>query len=398
MTAEVYKILIIVTLLMQSLCIIAGLRLVDKVENRSMLIFILLGVGIIFLIQLIDLFSFDYPDGAILDMPIYFEIISLISSIVLLWIILLFNAQTRVIPTNDKSKPRIEREDYSKTKFAREPVVQPITKPAAIPIEKAQFERKEPDKKESKDVDTAQKNLREFAAQLEKVTAQKDKLVSLISHDLRTPLNSVFGFCQLLKEGEYKGKKEVKKFAENIYDLSKIQLNALNKILDWTRYESKDIQINPTQFDVTSTINFVAKSFANAAQKKNITIKVSSERNLIVFGDEFMIIEVLKNLLENAIKYSSEESTVEIITHYHPKLNKLVLLVCDSGIGIKKDVLMNLLSTSSKTSTRGTKGEKGIGLGLLICKAIIDKHGEHLWIASEEGKWTRVYFTLKPSV
>lgn len=382
---------------MQSICIIAGLRLVDRVENRFMLIFILLGVGIIFLVQLTDLFAIDYPSDAILDTPIYFEIISLISSIVLLWIILLFNAQPKVISTDGEPQHSFEREDYSKAKITREPVVQPITKPTTISIEKAPIEQRVPEKEEPREVDSTQKSLREFATQLEKVTAQKDKLVSLISHDLRTPLNSVFGFCQLLKEGEYKGKKEAKKFAENIYDLSKIQLNALNKILDWTRYESKDIQFNPTQFDVTSTINFVAKSFANAAQKKNITIKVNSERNPIVFGDEFMIIEVLKNLLENAIKYSSEKSAVEIITHYHLKLNKLVILVCDSGIGIKKDVLLNLLSTSSKTSTRGTKGEKGIGLGLLICKAIIDKHGEHLWIASEEGKWTRVYFTLNPS-
>lgn len=377
MTAEVYKILIIVTLLMQSMCIIAGLRLVDRVENRSMLIFILFGVGIIFLVQLTDLFAIDYPSDAMLDTPIYFEIISLISTFILLTIFVSLNLQ--------------------KPESIREKQFDQVPKHETIPSKKAPLELKQLAKVGPKETPEIHEDFVEVKSQLEKVTAQKDKLVSLISHDLRTPLNSVFGFCQLLKEGEYKGKKEVKKFAENIYDLSKIQLNALNKILDWTKYESKDIQFNPTQFDVTSTINFVAKSFANAAQKKNITIKVNSERNPIVFGDEFMIIEVLKNLLENAIKYSSEESTVEILTHYHPKLNKLVILVCDSGIGIKKDVLINLLSTSSKTSTRGTKGEKGIGLGLLICKAIIDKHGEHLWIASEEGKWTRVYFTLNPS-
>jgi signal transduction histidine kinase len=302
---------------------------------------------------------------------------SLISAIFLFLIFILFN--------------------YQKTEFITEKKFQPLPKAAPIRFEETQIKPKVSDEKQLKEFYKAQKDLEEVKSQLEKVTAQKDMLTSLISHDLRTPLNSIFGFCQLLKDGEYKGKKEVKRFAENIYELSKIQLNALNKILDWTRYEAEDAPFNPTEFDITSTINFIAKSFTKIAEAKKISIKVNSESNLIVFGDEFMIIEVLKNLLENAIKYSREISTVEIITHYHPKINKLVVLVCDSGIGIKKDLLLNLLSTSSKITIRGTKGEKGIGLGLLICKAIIDKHGEHLWIASEEGEWTRVYFTLKPS-
>jgi len=377
LTAEVYKILIIVTLLMQSLCIVAGFRLIDKVENRPLLLFVLFGVGIIFLIQLMDLLALDYPSDALLDTPIYFEIISLISTLTLLMILLTLNFQL---------SESIRAKQYAQ-----------YVKPELKPIQRAPLEIKPVEKVEHKEVPTVNGNIEEIKAQLEKVTEQRDKLVSLISHDLRTPLNSVFGFCQLLRDGEYKGKKEVKKFAENIYDLSKIQLNAFNKILEWTRYESKDVQFNPTEFDVTSTINFISKSFLNITDKKNITIRVNSESNLMVFADEFMIMEVLKNLLENAIKYSREGSTVEIITHYHSKLNKLVILVCDSGIGINKNVLMKLLSTSSKTTARGTKGEKGIGLGLLICKAIIDKHSEHLWIASEEGKWTRVYFTLKPA-
>jgi signal transduction histidine kinase len=230
-----------------------------------------------------------------------------------------------------------------------------------------------------------------------KIKFQRDKLVSIISHDLRTPLNSVFGYCQLLKDGQYKNKNEVKQFAENIFELSKQQLNALNRIVEWTRYESPSLALNPTDFDVTSTINFVVKTISKFASEKNIKIIVNSNPEMYVYGDEFMIIEVLKNLLDNAIKFSHPNSSIEIHTHYHEKLNKLVVLVVDSGIGIDRDILMNLLVSTKKFTTRGTKGEKGLGLGLLIVKAIIDKHGEHFWIASEEGKWTRVYFTLKPS-
>ncbi|MBM4176726.1 MAG: HAMP domain-containing histidine kinase [Ignavibacteria bacterium] len=377
MTAEVYKILVLATLLMQLICLGTGFRLSYKIENRPLLFLILIGVGIIFLVQLIDLIEFKIPLDTVIDSPLYFEIISFVSTIVLLLILLAFNFH--------------REEPFPKILPAKEP------EPEKIVTEKPQVDFKPIPKFERIESAKADEKLDSIKSELEKVTQQRDKLVSIISHDLRTPLNSIFGFCQLLKDGEYKGKKEVKKFAENIYDLSKIQLNALNKILDWTRFESKELQFNPMEFDVTSTINFIAKSFMQIAERKNIAIKVSSDRNLKVLGDEFMIIELLKNLLENAIKYSREGSTVEIITHYHSKLNKLVILVCDSGIGINKNVLMKLLSTSSKTTARGTKGEKGIGLGLLICKAIIDKHSEHLWIASEEGEWTRVYFTLKPA-
>lgn len=233
--------------------------------------------------------------------------------------------------------------------------------------------------------------------ELDKIKFQRDKLVSIISHDLRTPLTSVFGYCQLLKDGQYKNKNEVKQFAENIFELSKQQLNALNRIVEWTKYESPSLALNPADFDVTSTINFVVKTISKVAEQKNIKIIVNSKPETYVYGDEFTIIEVLKNLLDNAIKFSHPGSSIEIHSHYHEKLNKLVVLVVDSGIGIEREILMNLLVSTKKFTTRGTKGEKGLGLGLLIVKAIIDKHGEHFWIASEEGKWTRVYFTLKPS-
>lgn len=292
--------------------------------------------------------------------------------------------------------PKPESKEFLKTteEVSEKPQSEKIKTPAHIeevptngkPVVAKFIKKEEPGSEKEKLVD-----------ELERLKFQRDKLVSIISHDLRTPLNSVFGYCQLLKDGQYKNKKEVKQFAENIFELSKQQLNALNRIIEWTKYESKDLPLNPTEFDVTSTINFVVKSMSKIAKQKEIKIIVDSKPDLYVYGDEFMIIDVLKNLLDNAIKFSHPKSTIEIHTHYHEKLNKLVVLIVDSGVGIDREILMNLLLSTRKFTSRGTKGEKGLGLGLLIVKSIIDKHGEHLWIASEEGKWTRVYFTLKPS-
>ncbi len=403
MTIELYKLLLAVTLILQFICIILCVRVLTKSNNKFGWVLIIIGVAIIFVIQLQEFLSLDQISVTMIERPLFFEYMSFASSILLIITLGTILSQQKELSEKKVFEIKPELKPFAPTTpktFVPSPAVETkesyVQKIPSIPS-KEKIERiwestplgeKQKVKEEKPDY---------LKKELEKVTAQRDKLVSIISHDLRTPLNSVFGFCQLLRDRQYKDQKEIKKFAENIYDLSKQQLNALNKILDWTRVESKDLRLNPTEFDVSSTINFVAKSFAKIAQTKKIKIIVNSKPHLLVFADEFMIIEVLKNLLENSIKFSPNDSNIEINTHYHEKLNKLVVLVCDSGIGINREVMMNLLSASNKFIARGTKGEKGIGLGLVICKAIMDKHGEYIWISSEEGKWTRVYFTLKPA-
>ncbi len=396
----------------------------------------MIGLGIILAIQVNDFFTRTYVKGETIILS-SFEIVSLIGSVILFFVLIIFvvskKLETQVDTQEEVSfyrpsynfyKPPIpEQQPLSEASITSSPFQRTENTPEKKTFSKEQYrptqqklaetitEEKTEKEKHIKEVPSNGKavvakfikkeeprNEAEILKdELEKLKFQRDKLVSIISHDLRTPLTSVFGYCQLLKEGQYKSKKEVAQFAENIFELSQQQLNALNKIIEWTKYESPNLALNPTEFDVTSTINFVAKTMLKFAEKKNIKIVVNSKPDLFVYGDEFMIIEVLKNLLDNAIKFSHPNSSIEIHTHYHERINKLVVLVVDSGIGIDRDILMNLLVSTKKFTTRGTKGEKGLGLGLLIVKAIIDKHGEHFWIASEEGKWTRVYFTLKPA-
>lgn len=438
MSLDSYSTIIIISLLFHLVNIIYSLILLKDSEFKGGFILIIIGLITISVIQFNDFISIDYlRTETIILSPL--ELISFIGSILLFLILTAFIITLKFTsqkpPTNtyfykpvnnfhhintseERNKSSYEAPPSKETREQRDTFSKPEKKKIyETPEPKAgqklsnQSVKTVEEKTHVKEIPSNGKAIvakfipREeprneadrLKDELEKIKFQRDKLVSIISHDLRTPLNSVFGYCQLLKEGQYKNRNEVKQFAENIFELSRQQLNALNKIVEWTKYESSNIQLNPADFDVTSTINFVAKSMSKIAEEKNIKIIVNSKPELYVHGDEFMIIEVLKNLLDNAIKFSHPNSSIEIHSHYHEKLNKLVVLVVDSGVGIDREILMNLLISTKKFTTRGTKGEKGLGLGLLIVKAILDKHGENLWIASEEGKWTRVYFTLKPA-
>lgn len=436
MNVDSYILVTTISILLNVLNIIISFLLLRETNFKSGFIFLMIGLGIILAIQVNDFFTRTYITGETIILS-SFEIVSLIGNVILFFVLIIFVVSKKLEsqletqeevsfyrPPYNFYKPTIPEQQHipeASTKSPTHQRMESTTEKKTLSLEEHRpiqqkyaetiTEKKVEKEKHVKEIpangkavvakfikkEEPRSETEKLKDELEKLKFQRDKLVSIISHDLRTPLTSVFGYCQLLKEGQYKSKKEVEKFAENIFELSQQQLNALNKIVEWTKYESPNLTLNPTEFDVTSTINFVAKTMLKFAEKKNIRIIVNSKPDLLVYGDEFMIIEVLKNLLDNAIKFSHPNSSIEIHTHYHEKINKLVVLVVDSGIGIDRDILINLLVSTKKFTTRGTKGEKGLGLGLLIVKAIIDKHGEHFWIASEEGKWTRVYFTLKPA-
>ncbi|MCX8010733.1 MAG: hypothetical protein N3A61_06240, partial [Ignavibacteria bacterium] len=256
MSVNLYIIIVIATLLVQFSCIVMGIRAGMRSDIKfgwGFIVFILIVIAIIHFYDLISIEQFKRIKLS--DLPI-FEITSLIGSITLLSILIFLEISNRIqLPLPE---------------YERIPKVEPVIKPEPI------VPTVEEDKSHIA-IAEKEKEITNLKKELEKVSAQKDKLVSIISHDLRTPLSSVFGYCQILKDGQFKGRNEVRKFAENIFDLSKQQLSALNKILDWTRVESKDLQLNPTDFEISSTINFVAKSFSKIAESKNVNIVVSSD-------------------------------------------------------------------------------------------------------------------------
>ena len=234
--------------------------------------------------------------------------------------------------------------------------------------------------------------------ELEKTNAVKDKFFSIIAHDLKSPFNSIVGYCDLLvesvKDEEYDG---IGKFAEIISQSSHRAINLLMNLMEWAQSQTGRMEFNPEHFEIKSLINETELLFEDIAVQKNIIISKVLPTITSVYADKAMIGTILRNLIANAIKFT--ESGGKIMISAEEKLNGLTVWVADTGVGIPKNSIETLFSIDESYSTQGTNNEKGTGLGLILCKEFIEKHGGRIWIesnrdSSSEKKGTTFHFTI----
>lgn len=235
--------------------------------------------------------------------------------------------------------------------------------------------------------------LKESENRLRELVATKDKFFSIIAHDLRSPFNSIMGFSELLVEqisnNNYDG---AENFARIIQESSKLAMELINNLLEWSSVQVGKMRFNPESIELTSLIQTVTVLFHNIAQQKGIDIIVDAPEKVTIIGDEAMMRAVLRNLISNAIKFTHPEG--EIVVSAKPQKDHLVVMVADNGVGIKKEELERLFSIEENYSTPGTQNEQGTGLGLIMCKDFIEKHGGEIRVESEPGKGSKFYFTI----
>ena len=234
--------------------------------------------------------------------------------------------------------------------------------------------------------------------ELEKSNAVKDKFLSIIAHDLKSPFNSIVGYCDLLvervQEEDYDG---IGKFAEIISQSSHRAVNLLMNLMEWAQSQTGRMEFNPEHFEMKSLINEMEFLFEDIAIQKNIILNKVLPITSPVFADKAMIGTVLRNLIANAIKFT--EPGGKIMISAEVKRNGLTVSVADSGIGIPKNRIETLFSIDESYSTPGTNNEKGTGLGLILCKEFIEKHGGRIWVESNRDgssgkKGTSFHFTI----
>ena len=234
--------------------------------------------------------------------------------------------------------------------------------------------------------------------ELEKTNAVKDKFLSIIAHDLKSPFNSIVGYCDLLvervQEEDYDG---IGKFAEIISQSSHRAVNLLMNLMEWAQSQTGRMEFNPEHFEMKSLINEMEFLFEDIAIQKNIILNKVLPITSPVFADKAMIGTVLRNLIANAIKFT--EPGGKIMISAEVKRNGLTVSVADSGIGIPKNRIETLFSIDESYSTPGTNNEKGTGLGLILCKEFIEKHGGRIWVESNRDgssgkKGTSFHFTI----
>lgn len=240
----------------------------------------------------------------------------------------------------------------------------------------------------------AEEEMKKSTKDLIKLNETKDRFLSIISHDLRTPFSSILGFTDLLANDEELTNEERKQYVNYIQESSRSMLSLVNSLLDWTRLQTGRIKFEPERLDPSSLIEKSIHSVSGDALRKRIEIFSRVGKGKFIFVDKSLINQVFNNLLSNAIKFTNSGGKITISVKPASTLSFLEFSVRDTGQGIKEENLDKLFSVDTKFTTEGTAGEKGSGLGLSLVKEIIEKHGGIIWAESEYGKGSNFKFTL----
>lgn len=239
----------------------------------------------------------------------------------------------------------------------------------------------------------ALKEKKKLEASLIKLNADKDRFITILTHDLRSPFNSILGFLDLLTENirEY-DIDEIEKVIGIINNSAHNTFRLLEDLLLWVRAISVKIPYEPQKLNFEAICNEVIENLKLTANAKNITINHFSASKINVFADKNMLNTILRNLISNSIKFTNKNGRIDI----YAKQNQLniTITVSDNGVGIKPDTLNKLFDISEKVTTSGTADEAGTGLGLLLCKEFVEKHGGKIWVTSEIGKGSSFQFTF----
>ncbi len=231
--------------------------------------------------------------------------------------------------------------------------------------------------------------------QLRESSNTKDKMFSIISHDLLGPLGNIKESLELIVNKEVEmDKQAMEKFIKATWNAVGNAFNLLENLLYWARNQRGKMVYNPKTLDLNQIVTETHSLLEGVAKNKNITLINNLSGENRVYGDKNAIKTILRNLVSNAIKFTQPQGSVSICLNDSDPLF-MQLAVCDNGVGMDEQSANSLFSANRKNSPKwGTNGEKGVGLGLIISKEFVEKHGGKIWLESAEGKGSTFYFTL----
>ena len=243
-----------------------------------------------------------------------------------------------------------------------------------------------------------EKRLHVLTKELEELNEAKDKFFTIIAHDLKGPFNAILGFSEILtSEWDTFEDQELQHFIKNIQNSATHAYRLLLNLLDWSRTQTGRMEYQPELIDISGIINEIILLQRNYTDTKGIKLFSAIDFNTLVYADENMLKTVLRNLIENAIKYTPPGGLVTITadhTDAERKGDKITISVKDTGIGIPVEELPKLFAIDLEYQTPGTANEKGTGLGLLLCKELVEKNQGEIFVESQPGKGSRFSFTI----
>lgn len=247
---------------------------------------------------------------------------------------------------------------------------------------------------QKKEIVDQTKVLEEQKKELKDSLKSKDKIFSIISHDLRSPLGNIRSMLDLLIEKSDQFDTDKKdRIIENLSEITKSTFYLLDNLLSWSRSQRGLIHFDPQMFLVAPIVDDILEMSKPLIEKKSITVISQIDESVLAFGDVNMVETIFRNFIANAIKFTHKDGIIKILTHYEDDF--VVFGVQDTGVGMSKETLNNLIQNRDVIAQFGTNKEKGSGLGLLLCRDFIDKNGGAFRVVSEPEKGSTFYFSLK---
>lgn len=229
--------------------------------------------------------------------------------------------------------------------------------------------------------------------QLKDLNDSKDKFFSIIAHDLRSPFQGLLGVSNLLvSDSDNLTKEEIKEFAIMLNNSLNNQYRLLEDLLNWARIQAGKIKYEPVDICVLEEVYNVIQMFKTNLKSKNIETIINVDEKIHILADRDMFWLLIRNLISNAIKFTKPGGLVEISASLEGDF--VLFEIKDNGVGIGEEYINKLFKLDSHYTSEGTNNEQGTGLGLILCKDIIDKHNSKIWVESKLNEGTSFMFTL----
>lgn len=230
-------------------------------------------------------------------------------------------------------------------------------------------------------------------SELSKINSTKDRLFSIIAHDLKNPFGNLMNVTDvIMKEFDNLSQNELKELVESVNRSTKSSYRLLENLLLWSRSQKGYLKYNPELIDIEKAVNENFNLYSEMAKDKNVKLDFIHNDKVFAYADLNMIDAVLRNLINNAVKYSHQNGIVKVSTF--TENDKTIVCIEDEGIGISENEILKIFSLEEKPIQSGTRGERGTGLGLIICKEFIDINKGEITIESKINKGTKICLIL----
>ncbi len=255
---------------------------------------------------------------------------------------------------------------------------------------------------------TANTELYQANTELARLSANKDKFLSIVAHDLKGPFQPILGLTDFMSEMvESLPPAEIKEMLESVHRSARSIYDLLENLLTWSRLQMDRIEHQPVAIRLSEVVASNLKLLAEVAATKRITLHPALPETLMVEADQNALTTVIRNLTSNALKFTPAGGSITISarpvaaedSNGNNKLPDMVeVWVADTGVGISPANMQKLFRIDVQHTTAGTANERGTGLGLLICQEMVEKNGGHIWVESELGVGTTIKFTVPQAV